>query len=66
MGELEKKLKELRRFAAPWGEQQFSTGQTPVDWTTNQTVHMEGPMARTEYEAGDALLDISGRTGPWA
>ena len=25
---LEKELKELRGFAAPWGEQQVSTGQT--------------------------------------
>ena len=34
--------------AAPWGEQQCQLTRTPGalrDWTTNQRVYMEGPMA---------------------
>jgi hypothetical protein len=38
-----------------------STGQTPPpgaprDWTTNQRVHMEGPMALATYVAEDGLV----------
>ena len=35
-----------------------STGQTPGapgDWTTNQRIHMEGPMALATYVAEDGL-----------
>ena len=36
-----------------------STDQTPRaprDWTTNQRVHMEGPMALATYVAEDGLV----------
>ena len=58
MEELEKGLKELRWFAALWKEQ-VSTSQTLRalrDWTTNQRVHMEGPMAPAAYVAEDGLV----------
>ena len=45
---MEKGLKELRGFAAPMERATVSTDQNPwssQDWTTNQRVHMEGPMA---------------------
>jgi hypothetical protein len=38
MEELEKGLKELRGFAAPWGEQQCQLArlpEAPGNWTTN-------------------------------
>ena len=38
----------------------------PGDWTTNQRMHMEGPIAPVTYVAEDGLLDISGRSSPWA
>jgi hypothetical protein len=49
-----------------------STGQTPLprgtlgDWTKNQRIHMEGPLALATYGQRMALLDISGRRNPWA
>ena len=56
---LEKGLKELREFAAPCGEeQQCQQAKTPgaqVDWTTNQRIHMEGPMVLATYVAEDGL-----------
>ena len=58
MEELEKGLKELRGFAAPWGEQQCQFARppgAPGDWTTNERVHMEGPMALAAYVAEDGL-----------
>jgi hypothetical protein len=45
MEELEKGLKEMKVFAAPWREQQCKQTRpsgTPRNWTTNQRVHMEG------------------------
>jgi hypothetical protein len=37
-----------------------STGQTPWnfqgDWTTNQRVHVDGPMTLVEYVAEDGLV----------
>jgi hypothetical protein len=47
MEEMEKRLKELRGFAAPWKEQrcQHATIQDSWDWITNQRIHMEGHMA---------------------
>jgi hypothetical protein len=51
--------KELRGFAAPWGEQQCQQvrpSRAPKDWTTNQRVHMEGPMALGAYVAEDSLI----------
>jgi hypothetical protein len=59
MEELEKGLKEQRGFAAPWGEQQFQQARSPRaprDWTTNQRVHMEGPMVLAAYVAEDGLV----------
>ena len=59
MEELEKELKDLKGFAAPWREQQCQmarTPGTPGDWTTNLRVHMEGPMALTAYVAEDCLV----------
>ena len=58
MEELEKGLKELRGFAAPWREQQcqLATPRAPRDWTTNQRIHMEGPMALAAYVAEDGLV----------
>ena len=59
MEEFEKGLNELRGFAAPWGEQQCQQARSPGvpwDWTTNQKVHMEGPMAQSAYVAEDGPL----------
>ena len=59
MEELGKGLKELRVFAAPWREQQCQQARSPGapgDWTTNQRVHMEGPMALATYVAEDGLV----------
>jgi hypothetical protein len=44
MKELEKGLKELRGFAAPWREQQCQQARSPGapgGWTINQRIHME-------------------------
>jgi hypothetical protein len=57
--ELEKGLKELRGVAAPCEEQQCQLTRSPrasSDWTTNQSVHMEGPMALVAYVAEDGLI----------
>jgi hypothetical protein len=57
--DLEKGLKELRGFAAPWREQQCKPARppgAPRDWTTNQRVHMEGPMAPAPYVAEGGLV----------
>jgi hypothetical protein len=51
---------------SPMEEQLARPPGAPRDWTTNQRVHMEGPMAPTAYVQRMALLDISGRRGPWA
>jgi hypothetical protein len=59
MEELERGLKELRGFAAPWKEQQCQQTRTPGalgEWTTNQIIHMEGPMAPVTYVAEDGLV----------
>jgi hypothetical protein len=43
MEELEKGLKELRGFAAPWTEQQCPQARLPSapgDWTTNHRIHI--------------------------
>jgi hypothetical protein len=44
MEEIEKELKELRGFAAPWREQECQQAGTPGglrDGATNQRIHME-------------------------
>ena len=59
MEELEKGLKELRGFAVPWrGQlyQQARSPEDPEDWTTNQRLPMEGPMALATYMAEDGLV----------
>ena len=60
MEELEKGVKELRGFAAPWGEQHCQLARpligAPRDWTTNQRVHTEGPMAPAAYVVEDGLV----------
>ena len=59
MEELEKGLKELRGFAAPWREQQCQQARppgAPGDWTTNQRLHMVQPMALATYVAEDGLV----------
>ena len=59
MEKLEKGLKELRGFVAPWKEQQCQQARppgVPGYWTTNQTTHMEGRMALATYVAVDGLV----------
>ena len=59
MEEWEKGLKELKWFATQQREQQCQWGRlpgTPTDWTTNQRVHMEGPMVLATYVAEDGLV----------
>jgi hypothetical protein len=59
MEELEKELKELRGFVSQWREQKCQQARspgTPRDWTTNQRIHMEGPMALVTFVAKDGLV----------
>jgi hypothetical protein len=68
MEELEKGLQELRGVCSP-KLLAVSTGQTPRipgDWTTNQRVHMYGPMALARMWQRMAMLGINGRSGPWS
>jgi hypothetical protein len=67
MKDLEKGLKELRGVAASCREQ-VSTGLTPtptpeLSGTTNQRIHMEGPMASAAYVAEDVLVVALGPVG---
>ena len=58
MEEMERGLKELRGFATPWRKQQCQQARmpgTPGDWTTNQRVHMEGPIVLAAYVAEDGF-----------
>jgi hypothetical protein len=52
--------KEMRVFVAPRKEQQqcqqARSPRVSRDWTTNQRVHMEGPMALATYVAEDGLV----------
>jgi hypothetical protein len=57
--ELGKGLKELRGFAALWREQKCQQARpsgAPGDWTINQRVQLEGPMALDAYVAEDGLV----------
>jgi hypothetical protein len=57
--ELEKELKDLMEFAAPWREQQCQKVRPPGApgvWTTNQRVHMEGLMVLAAHMAEDGLV----------
>ena len=59
MEEIEKGLKELRGFAAPYREQQCQQARpsgAPGDWTTNQRTYMEWPMVLATYVAEDSLV----------
>jgi hypothetical protein len=59
MEELEKEMKELRRFAAQGKEEQCQQARppgAPGDWATNQRIHMEGTMALATYVAEDGLV----------
>ena len=59
MKQLEKGLKELRRFAAPWRKQQCQQARTPVaprDCTTTQRVQVEQPIALATYVSEDDLV----------
>ena len=53
MVKIEKGLKELRGFATPLREQQCQQTRLPLtechSWTTNQRIHIEGPMALATY-----------------
>jgi hypothetical protein len=67
MEELKKGLKELRGFAAPQREQQWpdplelqGTGTPTKEYTLRYT------WLRPHMWQRMALLDISGRRGPWA
>jgi hypothetical protein len=65
MEELERRLKQLSGFAVPWGSNSDKLvrppgSQAPGDWTTNQRVYMEGPLALAAY------VDISGKSSTWA
>jgi hypothetical protein len=65
---LEKGLKELRGLQPMEGET-VSTGQiprAPRDWTTNQRINMEEPIALTVYVSEGVIFSISGRRGPCA
>ena len=56
---LEKGLKDLRGFAAPWREQQCQqvrSPRAPRGRTTNQSVHKEGPMVLAAYVAQGGLV----------
>jgi hypothetical protein len=67
MEELEKGLKELRRFVAPWREQQCQLARSPGaprDWTTNQRVNMEEPMPPTAYVVEDGLVGYQWKEWP--
>jgi hypothetical protein len=59
MEELEKELKELMVFAVPWRDQKYQQTRfpgAPGDWTTNQRVQMEQPMALATYVEEDGLV----------
>ena len=46
-------------FCSPMEAATVSIGQTPRapgDWTTNQRIHIEGPMALAAYEAENGLV----------
>jgi hypothetical protein len=56
---LEKKLKELRGFAAPWREQQCQQVRpagAPRHWTINQRIHLEQQMVLAAYVAEDGFV----------
>jgi hypothetical protein len=59
--ELEKGLKKLRGFAAPWrGSNSVNRPdpppRAPRNWATNQRIHMEQPVVLATYVAEDGLV----------
>ena len=59
MKELGKELKKVKGFASPQVEQHYQPTRPPrasTMQTTNQRVHMEGPMAPATYVAEDYLI----------
>ena len=69
MEEVEKGLKELRVFAAPWRQQQCQQAtphplRAPGDWSTNQRIHMGKPMALVTYVAEDGLVGLQWEERP--
>ena len=59
MEELEKGLKELRVLQLHGKSNIVNSPNPPEfpgDWTTNLSVHMEGPMALATYVAEDGLV----------
>jgi hypothetical protein len=54
--ELEKGPKELKGFVEEQQYEPTSTPRAPRDQTTNQRVHMEGPMSPPSYVAKDSLV----------
>jgi hypothetical protein len=59
MEELEKVPNVLKGFEAPQEEQPYEPTSTPRasrDESTNQCIHMEGPMAPATYVADDDLV----------
>ena len=58
MEELEKGLKELKEFATHRKNNNINqpNPQADRDWTTNQRVHMKGPVASAAYIAEDGLV----------
>ena len=53
----------MRGFADPWGGcrgvqqcQPVRPSKAPGDWTVNQRIHMEGPIALATYAAEDGLV----------
>ena len=58
MEEFKKELEELWEFSVLCREQECQYARlpgAPGDWTTNQRIHMEGPMALDTYVAVDDL-----------
>jgi hypothetical protein len=68
MEELEKGLKELRGFAAPWREQQCQPAQISLELRGTRPPTKEhtwwDPWLRPNMWQRMALLDISGRSNP--
>jgi hypothetical protein len=59
MEELEKGVKELRGLQPHGGSNSVNRPiplELPRDWTTNQRIHMEGPMSLAAYVAEDGLV----------
>jgi hypothetical protein len=69
MAEMEKGLKELRGFTAPWREQQCHLArpsELPETGPPTKEYTWSDPWLWPHMWHRMALLDISGRRGPWA